>query len=80
MNEPEHDKTYKMACAPSEDSISLGICTQWVAKDQSFVYADSEDWSDWVDARADLSLRCAHMSFCRFCHALAQMRNAVWNR
>ena len=25
----------------------------------------SEDWSDWVDAQADLSLRWAHMPFCR---------------
>ena len=39
-------------CALSEDSISLGIhpvwsesllCTQWVAKDPSFLHADSED-------------------------------------
>ena len=39
-------------CAPSEDLISLGIhpvwsesslCTQWVAKDPSFLHADSED-------------------------------------
>ena len=28
-------------------------------------------WSDWTDAQADLSLRWAHMPFCRFCHALA---------
>ena len=24
-------------------------------------------WSDWADAQADLSLRCAHRSFCLFC-------------
>ena len=39
-------------CAPSEDSISLGIrpvwsesslCTQWEAKDPRFLHADSED-------------------------------------
>ena len=33
---------------------------------------DSEDGSDWTDSQADLSLRWAHMSFCWFCHALAQ--------
>ena len=47
-----HDKTYKIACAPSKDSISLGIrpiwsefslCAQWVAKDPRFLHADSED-------------------------------------
>ena len=26
-----------------------------------------------ADAKADLSLRVAHMPFCRFCHALAQI-------
>ena len=26
-------------------------------------------WSDWADAQADLSLCCAHRSFCWFCHA-----------
>ena len=29
-------------------------------------------WSEsWADVQADLSLRWAHMPFCRFCHALA---------
>ena len=28
-NEPPHDKTNKMACAPSEDSGHLGICPDW---------------------------------------------------
>ena len=30
----------------------------------------SKDWSDWVDAQADLSLCWAHMPFGRFCHVL----------
>ena len=29
------------------------LCAQWVAKDPSFLHADSEDWSDWADAQAD---------------------------
>ena len=46
----------------AKTQISLGICpvwsesllcTQWVAQDPSFLHADSEDWSDWVDAQAD---------------------------
>ena len=45
------DKTDKMACAPSEDSDQPGrlsshqssLCTQWVAKDLSFLHADRED-------------------------------------
>ena len=28
-------------------------------------------WSDWADAQADLSLRWAHIPFCRFCHVAA---------
>ena len=57
--EPAYDKTYKMACAPSENSDQTGhshnlirnaragseslLCVQWVAKNQSFLPADSED-------------------------------------
>ena len=62
----QHDKTNKMSVRPVKTQISLGIrpvwsesslCTQWIAKDLSLHYADSEDRSDWVDAQADLSLR-----------------------
>ena len=50
--EPLHDKTNKMTCAPAKTRISLDICpvwsesslcAQWVAKDPSFLHADSED-------------------------------------
>ena len=50
--EQPHDKTNKMTVRPAKTQISLGICqvssesslcTQWVAKDQSFLHADSED-------------------------------------
>ena len=51
-NEPPHDKTNKVACAPSEDSdmpghppslIRVFACAQWLAKDPSFLHADSKD-------------------------------------
>ena len=42
------------------------LCAQWVAKDPSFLHADSEDWSDWAEAQADLSLRWAHSHFISF--------------
>ena len=54
--EPPHDKPNKMSVRPAKTQISLGIrpvwsessqCAQWVAKDPSFLHADSEDWSDW---------------------------------
>ena len=75
--EPRHDKTNKMSERPAKTQISLGIrpvwsesslCAQWVAKVPRFLHPDSEDWSDWADAQADLSLRWAHL-FRWFCHA-----------
>ena len=72
-----------MTVRPAKTQISLGIrpvcsesssCAQWVAKDRSFLNADSED-SDQTgrDAQADLSLCWAHMPFCWFCHKAAQI-------
>ena len=52
INEPRHDKTNKVSVRPAKTQISLGIrpvwsesslCAQWVAKDPSFLHADSED-------------------------------------
>ena len=51
-SEPRHDKANKMSVRPAKNKISLGIrpvwwessqCAQWVAKDLSFLHADSED-------------------------------------
>ena len=50
IHEPPHDKTNKMTVHPTKTQISLGIrpvwsesslCAQWVAKDPSFLHADS---------------------------------------
>ena len=50
--EPPHDKINKMTVRPAKLQISLGIrplrsasslCALWVAKDPSFLHADSED-------------------------------------
>ena len=77
---PRHDKTNKMSVCPAKTQ-SLGICpvwsvlcAQWVAKDPRFLHADSEDWLDWVDAQADLSLRWAHTHFVGFV-----MSRLKWN-
>ena len=41
--EPQHYKTNKMTCAPSEDSDQPGHPpSQWVAEDPMFLHADSE--------------------------------------
>ena len=81
--EPAHDKTYKIACAPSEDSDQPGhppslirVFAVPMKKDWVFSYplsAQQRLWSDWADAQAELSLRWAHMPFCWFCHALAHL-------
>ena len=42
----------------SESSLS----TFWEANDVEFLHADNEDWSDSMDAQANLSLRWVHMS------------------
>ena len=66
-------KPTKWHARPAKTQISLGIrpvwsesslCTQWEAKDTNFLHVDSEDWSDWADAQADLSLRWVHMLVC----------------
>ena len=50
--EPPHDKTNKMACAPSEDSdqpghppslIRIFAVRSWVTQNPSFLHADIED-------------------------------------
>ena len=80
-----HDKTNKMACAPSEDSdqpghlsslISLRCALNGFLRIQAFFMWTAKTliiWSDWADAQADLNLRWVHMPFCWFCHALAHM-------
>ena len=64
-----------MTVCPAKTQISLGIrpvwsesslCAQWVAKDLNFLHADSEDWSDWVDAQANLSFLRADSHFVGF--------------
>ena len=42
--EPPHDKTNKMTLRPAKiQSNQSSLCAQWVAKDPSFLHADSED-------------------------------------
>ena len=73
---------------PLKTQISLGfhpvwsessLCALCIAKDPKLLQADSKDWSDWVDAQADLStcICWAHRSFCWFCHTQAQ-KEILW--
>ena len=75
-NEPPHDKTNKMVCAPSEDSDQPGhppslIRVFAVRMKKAWVLsyplsAQRRLWSDWADVQADLNLRWAHTHFVGF--------------
>ena len=89
-NEPRHNKTNKMSVRPAKTQISLGIrpvwsessqCAQWLAENPRFLHADSEDWSDWADAQADLSLRWTPSHFVGFVMSrLICVVTPEWNR
>ena len=74
--EPPHDKTNKMICAPSEDSDQPGhppslirVLAVRMKKAEGLRYplsAQRRLWSDWADAKADLSLRWAQSHFVGF--------------
>ena len=70
-NEPRHDKTNEVTVRPAKTQIRLGesvfAVRSVVAKDPSFLDADSED-SDQTGRmpKADLSLRWAHTDFVGF--------------
>ena len=76
INEPPHDKTNKLTCAPSEDSDQPGhppclIRVFTVRMKEAWVLsyplsAQRRLWSDWADAQADLSLRWANSHFVGF--------------
>ena len=52
----------------------------WIARGLLMACVISKDWSDCVDAQADLSLCWLHKSYCRFCRALAHIvyKNICW--
>ena len=55
----------RSALASAQSDLSLR-CALMGAKDTSFLLADSENWSDWADAQAYLSLRWTHTHFVGF--------------
>ena len=77
-------KPTKWSVRPAKTQVSLGIrpvwsesslCTQWVAKDLSFLHADSED----SDQTGHLSLHWEHMPFGWFCHEAAHiLQCSLW--
>ena len=66
----------------AKTQISLGLrqvwsgsslCTQWVAKDPSFLHADSKESDQTARMPRPICYCWAHMRFCWFCHADADM-------
>ena len=80
-------KPIKWPVHPGKTQISLDICPVWPvftvrmkkAWVLSYPWVHSEDWSDWVDAQADLSLCWAHRTFCWFCHEVSHIYNIYDN-
>ena len=74
--------TTKWSVLSAKTQISLGRCPGWPKSSWSIAthWEHSEDWSDWVNAQADQSLRWAHRSFCWFCHATAQIWASSWKQ
>ena len=75
-------KPTKWHVRPAKTQISLGIHPAWSESSLSTWRklgplathcVHTEDWSDWADAQADLSLCWVHMPFCCFCHAAAHI-------
>ena len=85
--EAPHDKTIKVAYAPSEDSDQPGhppslIKAFAVHMKKAWILsyplnAQRRLWSDWEDAQADMSLRWAHMPFCWFYHEAAHFAHVT---
>ena len=67
----------RSAWASSQSGSESSLCAQWVAKNPTFLHADSED----SHGQADLSLHWAHMPLCWFCHEAAHfypITGVVW--
>ena len=70
-----NDKTYNKTCATREDSdqpAHLGSLISLFADRMCLQAIQRESLPYWVDVQTDLSLCLSHLSYCRFCHALAQ--------
>ena len=80
--QPPHDKTNKMTVRQAKSQISLGLhtviwesslCAQWVAKDTSFLHADSEDSDQTGRMPMLIWVFTGHMRFCWFCREVAEV-------
>ena len=77
-----------MTVHPAKTQTSLGICPVWSvfavcsmgSSGPRFLYADSEDWSDWADAQAEsdrmprlIRVFTGRTGLCWFCREVAQI-------
>ena len=89
-SEPEHDKTIKMTCVPSDSdqpeyppsdqSAQYGVLYGKLMTQTFFMQTAKALIRLGRCPGADLSLHWAHRSFCWFCHALAHfISHPGWN-
>ena len=82
-HEPQHNKTNKVTCGPCKDSDQPGHLPSLIRVfavrslgsqgPNTSSCGQQRLWSDWADAKADLSLCWAHRSLCLFCHEAAHI-------
>ena len=58
---PQQKRSTCLICMP-EKKKKKKKCAIWITKDANFLRADNENWSDCMNAQANLSLRLAQMS------------------
>ena len=84
--EPQHDKTNKVTVHTAKTQISLGIrqvwsesslCAQWVAKDPSFLHADSEDSYQTGQMLRLIRVFAERTLIYWFCHIAAHMHYKI---
>ena len=46
----------------------------WIPKDSTFLHVNNEDWSEFIDAQTNLSLRWAHMLEGTFSHVVVHLK------
>ena len=83
LNEMEHGKTFIITCMPIKVQDQPAHSLSWIKvfhghckgnQGPKALLCRQQGWSDCMYVQAVLSLQWVHMTFCRFCFALAQIR------
>ena len=69
VNKTANNVTFAQTNDSDQPGLLPGLITRLIAKHPSFLHVDSEDWSEWVDVQAYLSVGWAQTPHCRFAQA-----------